>query len=143
MSRDPRLARRASYRFWTRDTIRFSDTDMAGHVNNVAMCAYLETGRLLFVREIRLRDRPPPQRGIAAGLNVSFLRESHWPGEVEIGCGVVRIGNASLNIGGGVFIGDACIAAAEMTIVNLSGSAPAPFDAETRAKLERWLLPVV
>ena len=94
MSRNPALRDRAIYTYWARDTVRFSDTDAAGHVNNVAICAWLETGRLTFIRHIGLMERKPPLRGISAGLNVSFLRESHWPGEVDIGCGILEIGRS-------------------------------------------------
>ena len=43
MSRDKRLQDRSIYPHWCTDTVRFSDQDAAGHVNNVALCAYLET----------------------------------------------------------------------------------------------------
>ena len=42
MSRDKRLQDRSIYPHWCTDTVRFSDQDAAGHVNNVAICAYLE-----------------------------------------------------------------------------------------------------
>ena len=141
MSRNPALRNRAIYPYWARDTVRFSDTDAAGHVNNVAICAWLETGRLTFIRHIGLMERKPPLRGISAGLNVSFLRESHWPGEVDIGCGILEIGRSSLLVGGGVFRGEACIAAAEMPIVQLNASEPSPWSDTQRRDLERWLLP--
>jgi len=140
MSRNPALRDRAVYPFWARDTVRFSDTDAAGHVNNVAICAWLETGRLTFIRHIGLMERRAPLRGISAGLNVSFLEESHWPGEVEIGCGIISIGRTSLLIGGGVFRGEDCIATAEMPIVQLNGSEPWPFDEAARLALRPWLL---
>lgn len=135
MSRDPRLANRKTYRYWTRDTVRFSDTDMAGHVNNVAICAWLETGRLGFLRELGLIDQPGTLRCISAGLNVSFLRESHWPGEVAVGCGVLGIGTSSFVVAGGVFRDDACIAAAEMPIVQLDGHRPDRLDEALRSRL--------
>jgi acyl-CoA thioester hydrolase len=136
MSRNPRLQDRRAYPHWSRDTVRFSDQDAAGHVNNVAVCAYLETGRLTFCRDAGLMDEPPPMRTISAGLDVSFLRESHWPGEVEIGCGVLAVGTTSFRIGGGVFKDGVCIATAEMTIVRLNGATPHPLDAAMRQKLE-------
>ncbi|TXL77597.1 acyl-CoA thioesterase [Vineibacter terrae] len=136
MSRNPRLQDRRIYPHWSRDTVRFCDQDAAGHVNNVAICAYLETGRLTFVRDAGLMHQPPPLRAISAGLDVSFLRESHWPGDVEIGCGVLSLGTSSIRIGSGVFKDGACIATAEMTIVRLNGTAPHPLDAATRQALE-------
>ena len=140
MSRNALLRDRAVYPYWARDTVRFSDTDAAGHVNNVAICAWLETGRLTFIRHIGLMERRKPLRGISAGLNVSFLKESHWPGEVEIGCGIISIGRSSLVVGGGVFRDDDCIATAEMPVVQLNGSEPWPYDEAARQALQPWML---
>ena len=136
MPRNPKLQDRHVYPHWSRDTVRFSDQDAAGHVNNVAICAYFETGRLTFARDAGLMNHTPPMRSISAGLDVSFLRESHWPGDVEIGCGVLSVGKSSIRIGSGIFKDGACIATAEMTIVRLNGSTPHALDAETRRKLE-------
>jgi len=140
MSRDKRLQDRSIYPHWCTDTVRFSDQDAAGHVNNVAICAYLETGRLTFIRHIGLMERRKPLRGISAGLNVSFLRESHWPGEVEIGCGILSLGRSSLVVAGGVFRGEDCIATAEMPIVQLNGTEPWPYDDAAKRDLEPWMV---
>jgi len=52
MSRDRRLQDRSIYPHWCTDTVRFSDQDAAGHINNVALCAYLEPARLTFMRDM-------------------------------------------------------------------------------------------
>src|SRR5579871_3412222 len=88
MSRDKRLQDRSIYPHWCSDTVRFSDQDGAGHVNNVAICAYMETARLTFMRDMgMMAPREEGIRGISAGMTVSFLAESHWPGKVELGTG--------------------------------------------------------
>ena len=85
MSRDKRLQDRSIYLHWCSDTVRFSDQDSAGHVNNVALCAYLETARLTFMRDMGMfAPKEDGVRGISAGMTVSFLAESHWPGQVEL-----------------------------------------------------------
>jgi acyl-CoA thioester hydrolase len=84
MSRDKRLQDRSIYPHWCSDTVRFSDQDAAGHVNNVALCAYLETARLTFMRDMGMfAPKEDGVRGISAGMTVSFLAESHWPGKVD------------------------------------------------------------
>ena len=86
MSRDKRLQDRSIYPHWCTDTVRFCDQDAAGHVNNVALCAYLETARLTFMRDMGMMGgNPDGTRGISAGMTVSFLAESHWPGQVDLG----------------------------------------------------------
>jgi acyl-CoA thioester hydrolase len=141
MSRDKRLQDRSIYPHWCTDTVRFSDQDAAGHVNNVAICAYLETARLTFMRDVGLTTTADGTRGISAGMTVSFLAESHWPGQVELGTGVMRIGTSSITVGSGVFKDGTCIAAAEMTVVRLKGKTPHAIDGTLRAKLEKYLLP--
>ena len=142
MSRDKRLQDRSIYPHWCSDTVRFSDQDAAGHVNNVAVCAYLETARLTFMRDMGLgAAREDGVRGISAGMTVSFLAESYWPGQVELGTGVIRVGTSSITVGSAAFKDGACIAAAEMTVVRLKGKIPHPIDAELRKRLEKYALP--
>jgi acyl-CoA thioester hydrolase len=141
MSRDKRLQDRSIYPHWCGDTVRFSDQDAAGHVNNVAICAYLETARLTFSRDMGMMTRGEDGvRGISAGMTVSFLAESHWPGQVELGTGVLKIGASSVTVASGVFRDGLCIAAAEMTMVRLRGKTPHPIGDELRGKLEKYRL---
>ena len=141
MSRDKRLLDRSIYPHWCSDTVRFSDQDAAGHINNVALCAYLETARLTFMRDIGMFVQKDDRvRGISAGMTVSFLAESHWPGQVELGTGVIKIGTSSITVGSAAFKDDLCIAAAEMTVVHLRGKTPHPIDVSFRKALEKYRL---
>jgi acyl-CoA thioester hydrolase len=141
MSRDKRLLDRSIYPHWCSDTVRFSDQDAAGHINNVALCAYLETARLTFMRDIGMFVQKDDRvRGISAGMTVSFLAESHWPGQVELGTGVIKIGTSSITVGSAAFKDDLCIAAAEMTVVRLRGKTPHPIDDSFRKALEKYRL---
>jgi len=141
MSRDKRLQDRSIYPHWCTDTVRFSDQDAAGHINNVALCAYLETARLTFIRDMGMMALGEDGvRGISAGMNVSFLAESHWPGRVDLGTGVLRVGTSSITVGSAAFKDDVCIAAAEMTVVRLKGKAPHPIGQELRTRLEKYRL---
>ncbi len=141
MSRDKRLQDRSIYPHWCTDTVRFSDQDAAGHVNNVAICAYMETARLTFMRDAGMMANPElGVRGISAAMNVSFLAESHWPGQVELGSGVLKIGTSSVTVGSGAFKDGICIAAAEMTVVRLKGTTPYPIEENIRQALEKYRL---
>ena len=141
MSRDKRLQDRSIYPHWCTDTVRFSDQDAAGHVNNVALCAYLETARLTFMREVGMfAPREDGVRGISAGMTVSFLAESHWPGQVDLGCGVIKVGGSSITVGSAAFKDGVCIVAAEMTVARLKGKMPHPIDPVFRQALEKYRL---
>lgn len=127
--RDPR-----AFEHWARDTVRFSDTDMVGHVNNVAIAAFAETGRLAFDRDVIL-----PLLGgastILARLEIDYLRETHWPGDVEIGSRVIHVGNSSLRIGQGLFRDGTCFATSIAVMVNLRDGVSHPFGADARERL--------
>lgn len=125
----------ATFSHWVTDTVRFSDTDMAGHVNNVAVATYVETGRLAFVHEVTA-DREPGDGFILGHLSVSYRKESHYPGEVRVGSRVARVGNKSFTVGAGVFKDGACIATAESVVVYRIGTGAAPIPEHLRRPLE-------
>jgi acyl-CoA thioester hydrolase len=142
MSRDKRLQDRSIYPHWCSDTVRFCDQDAAGHINNVAICAYMETARLTFMRDMGMMvPREDGVRGISAGMTISFLAESHWPGRIELGTGVLKIGTSSITVASAAFKDELCIAAAEMTVVRLRGTTPQPIDSALRTALEKYRLP--
>lgn len=108
------LTRRESFRHWSPVTIRFSDQDAMAHVNNVALAQYFEVGRTAFVYDmIRMAGAAGRIEFILARLVIDFRRELHYPGAVEVGSRLTRLGTKSLTTGYGIFAGDACIATSE------------------------------
>ena len=101
------LKDRSSYRIWTRDTVRYVDLDPNMHVNNGAIGAYLEDGRVRF-RDEQLRPLCPDVeilRGfVLARCLVEYHAPMHFPGEVDIGTTVLRIGNTSYTLGQGAIL---------------------------------------
>jgi acyl-CoA thioester hydrolase len=125
-----------TFHHWVTDTVRFSDQDAVGHVNNVAVVAYVETGRVSHGYEL-VHDTVDGDEGfVLAHLGVDYRRESYFPGEVRIGSRVLRIGNASYTLGSGVFKDGVCIATARCVLVHRRGPATAPIGGRLRARLE-------
>jgi len=85
----------------TGDIIRFGDLDPQGHVNNTVFATYFETGRVMLLREPGNELGAPGVTTVLARLDISFLREMHWPGTVEIGTGTTQIGRSSYSISAG------------------------------------------
>lgn len=114
------LTRRDTYRHFTPVTIRFSDTDMLGHINNVAIAAYFEAARCELFYEL-MREGGLAQRGgegaridfVLARVAIDFKREFFYPGSVEVGARFTRLGNRSITTGYGLFLGDTCQATSE------------------------------
>ncbi|GAA0700090.1 thioesterase family protein [Marinobacterium maritimum] len=101
------------------DKIRYGDTDRQGHVNNAVFSTYLETGRveLMFASELPLMSEK--NSFVIASLNLQLLAEINWPGKVDIGTGVMSVGNSSMRLLQGVFQDGQCVATAETVIVQV------------------------
>ena len=112
------LKKRNVYASWTMSTIRYSDLDPNGHVNNGAINAFFEDGRVCFRNEHMLRLGEDILTGFAlVKFSVDYLAPLFFPGSVDIGTVVIRIGGSSFNLGQGVFDGEKCVAIAEVVTV--------------------------
>lgn len=107
------LTRRESFRHWTPVTIRFCDQDSYGHVNNVAVAAYVEACRTMLINPFLGRPANPDLGYVLARVAIDYRREFHYPGTVEVGGRVLRVGGKSFTSGYGLFLGDICVATAE------------------------------
>lgn len=133
--RDPQ-----GYRRWSTQQVRFSDTDMLGHVNNVAMAALHESGRVGY--GYGLSDHAPePSKGfILARLEVDYLAELYFPAEVRVGARLLDIGRTSMRVGTGVFTADdRCVSTAIGVLVHLGPDGALPLEGEFREILEAEL----
>lgn len=107
------LTCRETFRHWTPVTIRYSDQDAMAHVNNCALATYIEAARTAFIYELIQRGGMRGMEFILARLIIDFRRELHYPGAVEVGARLIRIGNKSITTGYGVFRDDDCVATGE------------------------------
>ncbi|MEM6662645.1 MAG: thioesterase family protein [Pseudomonadota bacterium] len=108
------LSRRDSYTHWTPVHIRFADMDILRHVNNVAQAEYFEASRTAFVYDvIKLAGMDKTNEFVLARVVIDFLKELHYPGSVEVGARLTRLGNKSITSGYGIFQGETCFATSE------------------------------
>ncbi|MEM9060207.1 MAG: thioesterase family protein [Pseudomonadota bacterium] len=114
------LTQRASFHHWSPVTIRFGDQDSLAHVNNVALAQYFEVSRTAFIYDIIRKAGPEAVETvefILARVVIDFVRELHYPGKVDVGARILRLGNKSMTSGYAVFQGSTCIATS--TAVNV------------------------
>src|SRR5581483_1425466 len=60
---------------------------------------------------------PSDTQFVVARLVLEFRAEMHWPGIVEIGTRIDRIGRSSVMLNQALFVGDACVATSESLVV--------------------------
>ncbi len=98
----PDLTKLETFKRWTPVSLRFSDQDSLGHINNVAYAAYVEQARVALIDAL-LRNRGAEIDYILANVNIDYRREMHYPGTVDVGGKLIKIGNKSITTGYGLF----------------------------------------
>ena len=103
-----------NFPFWSHDRIRFADLDLNGHVNNISFGVYCETGRVEFRESLTERSKPGEKTDfVVVKVTLTYLRQGNYPGNVEIGTRVLKLGNSSCTIGQGIFCDGVCIGTGE------------------------------
>lgn len=114
----PELTSRQTFPYFTTEKVRFGDIDRQNHVNNLAICSYIECGRVE-MREVNFPEiaRDPENAWLVVHFEISFRASTGYPGTVDVGTGILDIRNSSYVLGHGVFAGDTCLATARTTTV--------------------------
>jgi acyl-CoA thioester hydrolase len=124
----------------THDKVRYGDTDRQGHVNNIHFSEFLETGRV----ELLYHPEHPLHKEncsfVIVQNNLSLLNEIHWPGIVEIGSGVIKLGNSSITFYQQLFQNEVVVARAETVIVHVDNQThqSTPLSDHARAVLNTY-----
>ncbi len=87
----------------TFDKLRYGDTDRQGHVNNAIFATFFETGRVEMLLAAEKPFLEPGQALVLARLEIDLVAEINWPGTVEIGTRVAKIGRSSMTLEQAVF----------------------------------------
>jgi acyl-CoA thioester hydrolase len=117
VSAAPTATSRSAYRHWTHDTLRYNDLDGQGHVNNAVYSTFFETGRVTLFRDRDLQLLDTGENIVIVRIEIDYRSELHYPGIVDIGTRVLKIGRTSFRLGAGVFDGERCVATSEAVIV--------------------------
>src|ERR1700747_87230 len=122
------------------DNVRFADLDPNQHVNNAVYATYFETGRVTLMKDPQIGLTPPGLAWIMVRLDIHFRAELHWPGKIELGLGVVKLGRTSVTFEQVVFSEGRCVASAMSVGVMIDEATrrPAPLTAEVVEKLKAW-----
>ncbi len=126
----------------TFDKIRYSDTDRQGHVNNAVFAAFFETGRVEMLYQPSQKFLSDDCSFVVAKTTIELLAEIQWPGQVDLGTGIVRIGNSSLVIAANLYQQGRLVATSETMVVqvNIQTKTSQALDSTSKSLLERFIL---
>ncbi|WP_336880984.1 acyl-CoA thioesterase [Rhodococcus globerulus] len=125
--------------------LTYDDMDAVGHVNNVAFAKYFQEGRVLLLRAVdELALAAFNARMLLAHVDIDYLAEMRYPGQIQLGIGIARIGRTSVTHGAALFQNGRCTALSNSVDVktNVDGSPVPEFAAEHRTIMEKFLLDI-
>ncbi|MGJ4994809.1 acyl-CoA thioesterase [Bradyrhizobium sp. HKCCYLS3077] len=122
------------------DNVRFGDLDPNQHVNNAVYATYFETGRVTLMKDPRHGLLQDGLAWIMVRLDMHFRAELRWPGTIELGLGVVKLGRTSVTCEQVVFSDGRCVASATavMVLIDEVTRKPAPLTPQVMAALKPW-----
>lgn len=123
------------------DKIRYGDCDPQGHVNNAVFTTFIETGRSdVLAAGFGTIGRARNSFIVLARLELDYIAEILWPGTVEIGTAVMKIGNSSVQIEQAIFQDEKLVAKAKTVLVHLGADRrPAALPDYARAGFEKLI----
>ena len=127
--------------FVTTDKVRYNDTDRQGHVNNAVFATYMELARVEVLHHSDLGLREDGASLVLARLVIDFRAEIHFPGEVQIGTRVGKVGRSSIAFENAIFQHGQLCGYGEAVVVLVDGSTKRsrPISDASRARLERYV----
>jgi acyl-CoA thioester hydrolase len=135
---DPQRLQPSAYPLVRTIATRVSDMDGHGHLNAIRVGHFYEDARAAFYG-VAFKDLPRV-RTVVVQLTIRYLREGHWPGDVQVATGITRVGASSFEMAQGLFQDGVCIGLCDTVLVNTEGGASAPLPAANRAGVERMRL---
>ena len=120
----------------TRIQMRYSDTDMMGHINNAAYAQFLEIARMEYLDALLPPEARPPAI-VLARLELNYRREVHLGQRVEVLTLLSHVGSSSWTYTFQLLADDVLSADGTSVQVHIDADSrrPAPLPAQMRALL--------
>lgn len=131
-----------NYPYRLTDNVRFADLDPNQHVNNAVYATYFETGRVTLVKDRGFGLMPEGLAWMLVRLDIHFRAELRWPGSIELGLGVAKLGRTSATFEQVVFSERRCVASARSVtvLVDERTRKPTPLTDGIIGNFQRWKL---
>ena len=123
------------------DNVRFGDLDPNWHVNNAVFATYFESARVMLMKDPNNGLMPDGLTWIMVRLDIQFRAELRWPGTIEVGLGIARLGRTSVTFDQVIFSNEICVASAQAVnvLVDEATRRPTPLTAELISNFQPWL----
>ncbi len=130
----------AGYPHRVAEIIRFGDLDPQGHVNQAVFLTYFESGRVAMFRNPDLSIGVPGVTYVMVRMEVDYMKELRWPGNIEVGTGVAEFGRSSFKASQAIFRDGICAAMGRATLVcmDLKTRKATPLPDAAIALLSKW-----
>ena len=112
----------ADYPVRSVEKLRYADTDRQGHISNAVFAVCCQNARMELLCDQERVPLPPNTQFVIVKLVLEFRAEMHWPGKVEIGTRVARIGSSSVVLAQALYVDETCVAIADSTVVLMDGT---------------------
>lgn len=131
---------RDHYRWWHRVSLRWADNDAYGHVNNAIHYQWFDSAVNQWLVEVGLLDiESGDPIGLVVETGCRYFASLAYPGTVEVGLAVERVGSSSVAYRLGIFDEGAGEPAAEghftHVYVGRDSRRPVPLPDDWRAKI--------
>lgn len=83
----------------TEVSVRFSETDLLGHVNNTSYFIYLEEARIQFFEKLDASTHASEWNFILASTKCDFLAQAYFRQQLVIKTYVMKVGTKSFTLG--------------------------------------------
>ncbi|WP_431562160.1 acyl-CoA thioesterase [Sphingopyxis sp.] len=121
---------------------RQADLDTLRHISNYSVATILGEARTRMIREFAPRDQRPEGVVFMVGQNATtFVRQSHYPHDCTVGCGLLSIGTSTFRIVQALFQQGECKALGESVLVAVRSDRATPIDGALHQRLASLLLP--
>ena len=119
----------------------FSDIDVLGHVNNLAIGRYYEAARARFQMVLFTDNgfyKPDyPLKTVLATCTYQYLGECHFPHSVTVASAIERIGNSSYTVLQALFQNHQCIGLCDSVMVLTRDKKPYPLPLDSRERMQK------
>ncbi len=128
--------------FATTHRLRFNDCDSAGHINNAVYATMAEAGRTDLMVAAGLHKPDETFAMVIVRLEIDFISEMTWTGDVLIETAIARLGGKSIHMrqvisSGGV---ESANAVSILAAIDRKTRRAIPLDASWHARFAPWTL---